>query len=279
MTRNEIITASCSRGGMFCVIPTVVMRDNTLSLSAKILYGIITWKCNENAYCWASNRTLGEEISLSVKRVSALISDLERQGHIETELIRDDSGQILHRYIYPIVQSSRGILENASALMDTYPQEQGYPIPGNEDTPPQACAYPPPENEEEKYKGEIKRETLETLKPLKKGRKRREPKAGPDWKPERFAGFWDFYSHRVRGESKQAAIRAWDKLRPDDALIDQIAAALLLQIKTPDWVAGIGIPYASTYLNNQRWTDVPKPPSHDAPAEASGGWAEDPEVL
>ena len=169
MTRNEIITASCSRGGMFCVIPTVVMRDNTLSLSAKILYGIITWKCNENAYCWASNRTLGEEISLSVKRVSALISDLERQGHIETELIRDDSGQILHRYIYPIVQSSRGILENASALMDTYPQEQGYPIPGNEDTPPQECAYPPPENEEEKYKGEIKRETLETLKPLKKG--------------------------------------------------------------------------------------------------------------
>ena len=41
-------------------------------------------------------------------------------------------------------------------------------------------------------------------------RKKREPKAAPDWKPERFARFWESYP---RGEDKQAAIREWDKLQ------------------------------------------------------------------
>ena len=87
---------------------------------------------------------------------------------------------------------------------------------------------------------------------------KRVPKAAPDWKPERFAGFWEFYRTHCRGESKQAAIRAWDRLKPDDALIDRMGKALKRQIQSPDWQAGIGIPYASTWLNNLRWEDEPK---------------------
>ena len=54
-------------------------------------------------------------------------------------------------------------------------------------------------------------------------RRRCAPKPAPDWKPERFARFWDYYP---RGESKQAAIRAWDRLRPSDELISEMAVAL-----------------------------------------------------
>lgn len=86
--------------------------------------------------------------------------------------------------------------------------------------------------------------------PAKK-RKRGE-KAVPDWKPERFAGFWAAYP---RGENRQAAVRAWDKLRPPDELIDQMAKALARQLHRADWQRGVGIPYASTWLNGRRWED------------------------
>jgi len=84
------------------------------------------------------------------------------------------------------------------------------------------------------------------------GRRRREAKKEPDWKPESFEWFWAFYP---RGESKQAAINAWDKLQPDDALIDLMAKALSAQKEREDWQRGIGIPYAATWLNQRRWTD------------------------
>lgn len=77
-------------------------------------------------------------------------------------------------------------------------------------------------------------------------------KKQPNHKPDRFQRFWEFYP---RSESKQAAIRAWDRLRPSDALIDEMAKALKRQMQTEEWQRGIGIPYASTWLNNARWTD------------------------
>ena len=87
-------------------------------------------------------------------------------------------------------------------------------------------------------------------------------KAQPDWKPERFAKFWKFYP---RGENKQAAIRAWDKLRAEDSLIDTMAAALVRQKKREDWKQGVGIPYASTWLNGRRWEDEERGPDTAQP--------------
>ncbi len=41
--------------------------------------------------------------------------------------------------------------------------------------------------------------------------------------------------------------------------------ALERQIESEDWKRGIGIPYASTWLNNARWEDVgmAKPPEEE----------------
>lgn len=94
-------------------------------------------------------------------------------------------------------------------------------------------------------------------------RKRNGPRAAPDWKPERFKGFWDYYP---RGEGKQAAMDAWDKLQPGDELIDRIAAALKKQKASRDWREGIGIPHASTYLNGCRWQDADRLPESGSTA-------------
>lgn len=166
MTKSEIVASDKAGGGMFVVIPSVVMRDPELSLSAKMLYGVITWKSNESACCWATNRTLGDELGLSPKRISALLSALEAQGHIELEIIRDpESNQITRRNIYPMVKSARPTLKNE----DT-------PIPENEDTSPHLRGEPIPEKAEEKYKEEIKKEINTPLTPQRGARTERKSK-------------------------------------------------------------------------------------------------------
>lgn len=91
--------------------------------------------------------------------------------------------------------------------------------------------------------------------PARRRKRSNEPKEAPDWKPERFAAFWAAYPC---GKSKQAAIRAWDKLKPDDALIREMALGLKRAVQSEEWQRGIGIPYASTWLNNRRWKDEDK---------------------
>ncbi len=128
---------------MFIVIPSVVKLDTELPLSAQMLYGIITWKCNSYAYTWATNRELGEALGVSAKRVSALLSQLEERGHIETEIeYKDGTREILRRYIYPVMRSARGILglDPTPENEDTPPSKQAYPSPG--------AGIPPPENAE-----------------------------------------------------------------------------------------------------------------------------------
>lgn len=96
-------------------------------------------------------------------------------------------------------------------------------------------------------------------------REPRKPKKEPDWQPERFAAFWAAYP---RGEKKRAAVVAWDKLHADEGLLNLMAAALKRQLASPDWQRGIGIPYASTWLNQRRWEDeVHELPSEDRPPQ------------
>lgn len=101
-----------------------------------------------------------------------------------------------------------------------------------------------------------------------RGRVRRPPRKEPDWNPKLFAAFWKSYP---RGESKQAAIAAWDKLMPDDDLIDKMATALKRQKKSAEWLRGVGIPYASTWLNQQRWEDDLSKLGISQEASATGG--------
>lgn len=109
----------------------------------------------------------------------------------------------------------------------------------------------------------------------KKQHRRREPKAAPDWKPERFEGFWRMYPVK---KSKQAAIRAWDSLRPDDRLLAVMGHALQRQLASPEWQRkireedGQGIPYPASWINGRRWEDEAKPDRAAMPApDVRGG--------
>jgi hypothetical protein len=68
-----------------------------------------------------------------------------------------------------------------------------------------------------------------------------------------FDEFWRAYPKKV---GKDAAIKAWEKLKPR---IDDVMNALSWQVQSPQWFKNNGqyIPNPATYLNQGRWQDEP----------------------
>ena len=71
---------------------------------------------------------------------------------------------------------------------------------------------------------------------------------------ESFNDFWKAYPKKV---SKATALKAWNKLKPNDDLVREILSALERQKTSVQWQKDNGqfIPYPATWLNGRRWED------------------------
>ncbi len=118
-------------------------------------------------------------------------------------------------------------------------------------------------------------------KPGAKAGKGRREKSAPAHDPEAFDTFWKAYP---RKDDRKAAIRAWDKLKPDRALCRVMYAALKRQRRSPQWAEDDGkyIPLFSTWLNGRKWenegVDLSLLDRPREPKEPIGGWLPDPEA-
>ncbi len=225
----------------WAVVPATVLYDDTIPANAKLLYGQITQMTGADGCCGMTNAQLAEPNGLSEDSVSRLIKALEKAGHIELRYTPDARDGHPTRSIYQVLQAPPLTGKNADKLTG----KKTDPLPAK------------------KSMGNVLNNNILPPKSPHGGRR---AKSAAEWKPERFEGFWKFYP---RGEGRQAAIRAWDRLRPDDALIVEIGRALTAQKASPEWMAGIGIPHASTYLNEQRWTDEVRKSVDAAPSQAA----------
>ena len=71
-----------------------------------------------------------------------------------------------------------------------------------------------------------------------------------------FDKFWSVYP---RHEGKQNARKAFDKLKPDDAMLETLVNAILKQKQSAQWSDPQYIPHPATWLNGHRWEDeMPK---------------------
>ena len=269
------------QSSLFAVIPAAVMRDKRLRANAKLLYGEITALARKGGYCWAENSHFAEVLGVSAKTVSELIGQLQKCGHIQVEVQRDDQSHVvLSRRLWiigtlgtepiPAPETADPSPEKSGDL----PRKLGGPPPKNRGTSPEKSGG---FNKEEIYKEIYKENTPKAPTGGSARNHVRGYKEKADWLPERFEAFWAWYRTHVRPENKQAALRAWDKLQPDDALIRRIGQALTAQIESREWQEGIGKPHASTYLNEHRWEDaenLPQPRSEQGRREeTSWGWA------
>jgi len=67
-----------------------------------------------------------------------------------------------------------------------------------------------------------------------------------------FEKFWEVYPRKI---GKKPAKLAWEKIKPDDGLLEKILLAVEKQKQTKQWQQKHFIPYPSTWLNQERWKD------------------------
>ena len=230
-------------------IPAPVLFNSELPDKAKLLFAVISGHTNLRGYCFASNKYLMDLFNFSERTLQRHLKALEKIGAIRIE---DGDGGAGRRRIYAGINP---MLRNPDK---------------NDGVTPTKMTGVPDKNDGENNKVNNKHDNPpKAPQGAKRARKKIEPKDAPDWKPERFRGFWNYYP---RHTSKQAAIKAWDTLRPADELIDRIAEALRRQKATDEWSRGIGIPYASTYLNQARWEDEVEPLGYVSESEEAVEW-------
>lgn len=242
--------------GYWAVLPSPVRYDRTLTATAKLLYAEISGLMQIDGYCWATDRYFAELFGVSEATISRALRTLRDAGYIRIDRTTNAKGT--ERHIYAgLMPGGGGPVKNEGTLRGTVKNDEtppGGPVK-NEGTPPSEDAelelnqgnstgydsrsIDDPGNKEELFNPPKKQE-------------KKPPESVPRWKPERFAAFYAYYPlHKGR----QAAVHAWDKLRPDDVLIARMGRALRQQMQSDEWQRGIGIPHPSTWLNQQRWED------------------------
>ena len=84
----------------FAVIPANVRYDKRLKLLSRLLYGEITALCNQEGYCWATNKYFAELYEVSITTISTCINQLKEFGYIDVEIIyKEGTKEILKRYL------------------------------------------------------------------------------------------------------------------------------------------------------------------------------------
>ena len=254
--KQESLSIETAKPSYWAVLPAAVRYDPKIPASAKLLYAEISALTDGRGFCWASNAYFERLYDLSERTIIRLIRALEAAGYIRIE---DADGGSATRKIYAGV----------NPIAET-PDK-------NVSTPRQKCQGGGDKNVTHNRK-ENKTENDPPTAPQGASVSASTPK----WKPERFEAFWRYYpaipdgSGHGRRPAKDRAARAWDKLHADDSEIDLMAAALQRQKASRQWRDGVGIPYASTWLNSRAWReeveDLREPAADEPPREEALPW-------
>ena len=239
-------TIRVERQGGYTVLQNHILRS-PLSLKAKGLLCVILSLPEDWDYTVGGLATI---CGTGRDTIRSGLQELEAAGYLTREQAHGQGGKFGGNVyvIHDTPQAPAPLLENPATAA---------PLSGNPSTEKPLTENPTEQNKDIQTND---RTYPPIVPPQGEGRRRRKRwKETADWKPERFEAFWTFYRTRCRGENRQAAIRAWDNLRPSDELIETMALALVRQLESAEWQRGIGIPYASTWINGRRWEDVSIP--------------------
>lgn len=103
--------------------------------------------------------------------------------------------------------------------------------------------------------------------PVARPPQKKPAKPKPAGEPEHFAAFWDAYP---RHDDRQKAVAAFARLSPEDQAAAPDRAARWIARRT-DWISADGTdyrPYAATWLNKRRWTELAEPLPTPSPTAA-----------
>lgn len=251
---DEKMEQAREESSYWAVLPAPIRYNPKLSSTAKVLYAEVSSLTKSYGYCWADNDYFCRLYGLSERTVIRLFRQLE-----ETGCIRIEGGGTTKRHIFcgvnPLAHAGAGEIPERRRTRKTGDKnvsaDDRNVSAGDKNV---TAIY---NKKEEQEKGSI---------PPKPPRGRREVRrenqpTAPAWKPERFEAFWRYYpaipdgNGHGRRPAKARAVKAWDKLRPDDEEIAAMGRALKALKESRQWTEGIGIPYAATWINSRAWRD------------------------
>lgn len=231
------------RRSYWAQLPSEVRYSEELSSTAKLLYAELSALIGEDGYCWATNNYFAGVLGVSERTISRMITQMESAGFIRCEMAATDNGSERRIYAGAFFPGRGGIDKNVYTPRggldkiveggldkNVHPHNSRLYIHDNTNPP-----IVPPEGGNARAGSKKGGRTVST----------------PTWKPERFEKFWKTYPN---GAGRKAAVRAWDKLKPDDALLVVMARTLEADMRSEQWGRGI-IPRASTWLNSEPWND------------------------
>lgn len=243
----------------FTVLYKSAIRDTRLSFE---MLGFLTYMLDKPPDWEFTISGMAKERGVGLAQVRRLVGLLEEAGYLLREQAHDDGGKFA-KNVYVLQEKPplsrnqydgeplKSPLSGNADIGETRQREKPLSVSATQSKNVETKAYNNPPYSPPKGDGAEPR--------------KQRSKTTPTWKPERFEGFWAYYP---RGENRMGAVRAWDKLKPDDALIETIGRALQVLKASPAWRDGVGIPYASTFLNGRRWEDATaKRPAQSAKAQ------------
>ena len=131
---------------------------------------------------------------------------------------------------------------------------------------------------EENETNENKTEETESNSPKEKENKKQEQKTKnkkqeQEQKQTAFARFWAAYPRKV---SKETARKAFERIDPDEDLLNVMLEAIEKQKLSPQWQEDGGkyIPHPATWLNGKRWEDEPQTIRAVIPAVPGNGYTQ-----
>lgn len=253
----------------FTMIYNSVLKDSRLDLKTKGFFAVMMSFPDEWEY---TVKGLAQVMQIGKDAVRSCLKQLEEAGYLMREQSRH--GGRFSQNVYVLLE------ESASPLSDL-----PYTVKPSTDLP---CTVNPTQYKTIENKDS---NNIPPISPTGEGEgghfneEKRSPEAGlnekdgliPKHKPERFMKLWAIWPKKRR-KARRDAVKAWDRLKASDELLNEMSAALAKQMESTDWKRGIGVPYPSTWLNGRRWEDDFEGDSEDTP-EDTGGWAEDEEVI
>lgn len=214
-----------------------VMETPGLTDGERLLLAVIWTLSADKGYCWAKVQTLAQLTGTNARQVQRRKAALEKAGCIRVDHEAGKPDKLVPLQVGPTQP-----LTECVTLTDCDRVTESDTLP-----PTESVTQPPTECD------------THTLKQKYKQKEKQKGAGVQCQKPKKQEedSFTRFYQAYPRHAGKAAAQKAWDKLRPDEALLSQMLAALEWQRASPGWTKDGGqyIPYPATWLNQRRWED------------------------
>lgn len=217
------ILRNASRG-KYTVLNNGIFRDENLSakslgILAKMLSLPDNWEFSETGLCSIFKKDGRDSIRSGLK-------ELEENGYLVRSRVRDESGKLI---------SVEWTVSDQPML--------GKPMLEN----------PMLENPMLENRTQYNTKEYNTKEFITKDIPPISPKGKTDCS-DLFNQFWAAYPKHI---AKQSAVKAFEKLKPDEKLLEAMLKAIELQKESKQWEkdGGAFIPYPATWLNQRRWED------------------------